>query len=136
MTYGQQLGGKAGDRDERHAEVQWCVGLFVLNGVAGFVGGDAEGCQAGALVVVSTEGEPLMGRIVMIGQGAMALNNFHIVDPCALHHGLRRFASGDPPAGLDLDVFRVGPLDLHLCPDADEEWNSDKNKKRCHNLNG
>lgn len=49
---GDNLAGKSGGTDGGHTPLQGTVGNFVLNGVAAFVGGDAEGSGRVALKVL------------------------------------------------------------------------------------
>ncbi len=97
----------------------------MLDGVSGFVGGYAEGGEAGAAVVLPTQSEALIVRVVVIGQRAVALDDFDVVNAGAFHHGLCGLASRNASARWYFDVFAVGALDFHLGPEADD--NRDEN---------
>lgn len=123
---GQELRGEPGDRHEGHAGLEGRVGLLVLDGVPSFVCRYAESGQTEAPVVVLAQGEALVGRVVVIRQRAVALDDFHVVDARTFHHGLGGLAAGDAPAGGHLHILAVGTLDFHLGPKADEDGNDDE----------
>jgi hypothetical protein len=98
----------------------------VLDGVSGLVRRDAEGGEAGAVVVVFRESQPLLARVVMVGQLARHADDLHIMDARALHDGGRRLPATDVATRGYADVLVVGARDAHLRIEAEQERNDDE----------
>ena len=123
---GQCLRGDTGDGYQCHAQVERRIGLRMLDRVAGFVGGDAECGEAGAVIVVLAQSEALIGRIVVIGQRAVAFDDLDVVDAGAFHHRCGGFAAGDASTRGHLHIFAVSAFDFHLRPQADGNRNENE----------
>ncbi len=94
----------------------------MLDGVPGFVGGDSEGGEAGATVIVPAQREAFVGGVVVVGEGAVALDDLDIMDAGIAHDSGGGLAPGDATTGGHLHVFTVGAFYFHLSPKAHHEW--------------
>ena len=77
---GQHLRGNLRDRDNRHARLQRRVGFGVLNGVAGFVRGDAKRSDRRRVVNVRRQAKRLLGRIVMVAEEIIRFDDIDVMD--------------------------------------------------------
>ncbi len=74
-------------RHQRHAEVQHRVAGLVLDGMAGLVRRHAQRRQAGAAVILGGQHQPLVERVVVIGQvafGFATISTSLVMPACAI----------------------------------------------------
>ena len=114
-------GGREGLPDVHHG-----VAGLVLDGVAGLVSGDAQGGEAGAVIVVGRQRELPGHGIVVVGQLAGHLDDFDVGDAGGADDSLGRLATGDATARADLGIPGVGAADFHLGVEPEEHGNDDE----------
>ncbi len=97
-------------RHDRHARLQRRIGFGVLNGVAGFVRGDAERGDRWRVVNVRRKAKPLVGRIVVVAEIIVRLDHFDVVNLRRLQNLAGRFRAGNVRARA------------HLAPLSGRRW--------------
>jgi hypothetical protein len=67
-----------------HAPLQGSVGDLVLNGVAAFVGGDAERGERSAMEVLRRKHQALVRGVVVVAEQFIVLDDVHVMDAGAI----------------------------------------------------
>ena len=97
------------------------VSFRVLNGVPGFVRGNAERGDRRRVVNVARKAKLLARRIVMIAQEIVRLDHLDIVNLRRLQNFPRAFRAGDVGARPHLAPFLERAADAKLRPNADDQ---------------
>src|ERR1700730_4289190 len=97
----------------------------MLNGVSGFMRGDAERSDRRRVKNVTRKAKLLLRRIVMVAEKIVRLDNIDIVDLRCLQNLPRAFRAGDVRAGADLRPFAEGATHPDLRPQTDDQWDTD-----------
>lgn len=113
------LGGDVGDADGGHAPLEGGVELFVLDGVTALVGGDAEGGDGVAVVVLFGEDEAAVGGVVVIGEVPGGGVDGDVADVIEVEDALGDLGAGHAGGGGHLGVFVVGGADAIAGEGAD-----------------
>lgn len=124
-----QLAGKAGHAYRRHAQLQRCIGVLVLDGVATFVRSHAQCRGGGSTVIGGGQHKALPHRVVVVVEELVVLDNGDIVDPGLSQQlvcGLCARAAGE---GRCLIVTGVGAPDVPIGQEADGH-SEDKNYQK------
>ena len=91
-----------------------CITLRVLQGVARFVGGDADGGRRLCVVHFAAQPQHPVAGIVMVGEHALRLLDSDIVAAGLIEDVARRRRPAQP--GADAHSLRKCAFDLRLCP--------------------
>jgi hypothetical protein len=119
--------GEGGDGDECHADFEWGVGGFVLEGVAGFVGGDAEGGDGAAVEIFGGEAEGFSDGIVMVGEVTWDFAYGHTVEAGVVKDVAGGLSACGAAGGAELDEAGVGGAQFKLGVEAQQEaWEEEE----------
>ncbi len=100
---------------------QGCVVLLILQGVAGFVGGNANGGQTGTAIDIRAETKNLAAGVVVIAEKAVDLLHLHFVETVGVQNTPGRLSPGDPPGAGDFGILLKCALDPHLRPQPQKQ---------------
>src|SRR5205807_2158855 len=101
------------------------VSFGVLNGVPGFMRGNAERCDRGRVEYVAREAKPLARRIVMIAEEIVCLDNIDIVNLRRLQDLPRALRAGNVGAGPHLAPFSKRASHPELRPKSNDHRDPD-----------
>ncbi len=116
------LGHGVDERPQAHG----LVALVVLEGVARFVGGDAQGGDGGAVVDPFGQPQDLLPRVVVVGQLSRRLFDDDVSRSGRLEELVRGLGPRDAGRGEDLAVFAVRALDLGLGVKSQDQGRDDQ----------
>ena len=104
----KKLRGEVSDWDQGHAGFEWSVIDFILDSVASFVSGDAEGGKAGTVEILRTEGKTFIDWIVMVSEVTADFYDFNVVYAGTAHNGTGGFGSCNASARLHFGPVIIG----------------------------
>ena len=128
----EDLRGELRDRDDGHAPFERRVGARMLDGVAGFVRGDAQRGHAWRAVDVGRQTEPLFDRIVMVAEHVVDLADLDIVDLRGVEDFARGLRSGHSGSRGDFLVSAERGRNAHLGVKTEDKRNSDQQQVGGH----
>ena len=99
----------------------------MLNGVAGFVGGDAERGYGRRVVNIAGKTKPLLCRVVMIAEVIVDFDDLDVANVGRLQNFARRLGAGDIRARPDRAPFFERAADAELRPHRDDQRDADEN---------
>src|SRR4051794_38072025 len=87
------LASKLRSADGSHAEVQRSVSLCMLDGVTAFMRRDAQGRNALAIVILLTQHQSFVQRVVMIAEHLVVRDDLHIANARPIENGSGNFCT-------------------------------------------
>jgi len=125
-----QGGPEIGDRVDGVPEPQGRVSGGVLEGVPGFMGGDAQCRDGGAVVDVFRKPEDLFARIVMVRQVARGSFDRDVPGAPRLQDPVRRFGARQSRRRANPAEPRVGASDFRLGKEGQGQGRNDQEHRR------
>ena len=92
----------------------------MLNSVADFVRGNAEGRDRGLAINVTGKAKTLVCRIVVVAEEIVGLDHFDVIDLRRVQNFARAFRAGNAGAGAHLPPFFESRVDTKLRPETDD----------------
>ena len=130
------LGGDVGDADGGHAPLEGGVELFVLDGVAAFMSGDAESGDGGAVVIFFGENEAAVGGVVVVGEVPGGGVDGDVADVIEVQNALGDLGASHAGGGGHLGVFVVGGADAVAGEGADGHGADEEDEVEEHGSRG
>lgn len=116
-----EVGADGGERNDPPAQLHQEVAVLVLNGVAGFVGGDGHGADAGLAIDRLGEVDDVLARVVVVGQAALDRLDRHFLQILAVEDPAGGFLAGDVRAVGDLAALPEFPAEPEVAEDGEQD---------------